>query len=71
MRVGNGLSIPTLYRYWSVRNTKRTGGIVTVKNHFDAWKRFGLNLGTVQDFQIVAIEGYYSSGKADITVYSS
>lgn len=58
----------TFQQFWSVRRTKRSSGSVNTATHFNAWKSVGLSLGTEFNYQIVATEGYFSSGSASITV---
>ncbi|KFY97863.1 hypothetical protein V500_01907 [Pseudogymnoascus sp. VKM F-4518 (FW-2643)] len=59
----------TFQQYWSVRSSHRTSGSVDVSAHFKAWAALGMTLGS-HDYQIVATEGYHSTGSSDIVVGS-
>ncbi|KAF9462681.1 xylanase [Collybia nuda] len=63
----------TFQQFWSVRNPKKSpggsiSGSVNVACHFNAWRNLGMSLGTQHNYQIVATEGYQSSGSATINV---
>lgn len=62
----------TFDQYWSVRTSKRSTGsnaTITFSNHVNAWRSKGLNLGSSHSYQILAVEGYQSSGNANVTVW--
>lgn len=54
--------------YWSVRTQKRSSGTVTFANHVAAWQAKGMTMGKTWAYQIMATEGYQSTGSSDITV---
>jgi endo-1,4-beta-xylanase len=57
----------TFYQYWSVRTEKRTRGTITVANHFNAWQNSGFSVGSLYEVSMT-VEGYQSSGSADVTM---
>lgn len=64
--------IQTFAQYWSVRTSKRPTGSnvkITFANHVNAWRSRGLNLGSSWSYQVMAVEGYQSSGSANVTVW--
>ncbi|KAL7928303.1 glycoside hydrolase family 11 protein [Trichoderma chlorosporum] len=60
----------TFNQYISIRDSARSNGTVTVQNHFDAWAKLGLNLGTM-NYQVIAVESWSGSGTAQQSVSNS
>jgi endo-1,4-beta-xylanase len=60
----------TFPQYWSVRQSKRTSGTITCANHFNGWGQYSdMNMGNFYEVSF-CIEGYQSSGTADVTSMS-
>lgn len=62
----------TFTQFWSVRQSKRsigTNNAITFSNHANAWRSKGMNLGSNWAYQMIATEGYQSSGYANVTVW--
>lgn len=62
----------TFTQFWSVRTSKRPTGSnqkITFSNHVNAWRSKGMNLGSSWSYQVMAVEGYQSSGSANVTVW--
>ena len=61
----------TFYQYWSVRTSKRATGsnqTITFQNHVNGWRARGWNLGG-HVYQVMATEGFQSSGYSNLTVW--
>ncbi|MCL1904030.1 MAG: glycoside hydrolase family 11 protein, partial [Oscillospiraceae bacterium] len=66
------LGVTTFQQYWSVRKTKPTRGAngnikgtINVSDHFKAWEAKSLKMGSLYEVSL-CIEGYNSTGKADV-----
>jgi hypothetical protein len=55
----------TFQQYWSVRQQKRTEGVIPCSTHFDAWAKNNMPMGSMYEVSFV-VEGYQSSGSADV-----
>jgi len=57
----------TFEQYISVRQSHRTSGTITFQSHINAWKSYGMNLGTF-NYQIVLTEGWNGSGHSQASI---
>jgi len=58
----------TFQQYWSVRQNKRTSGTIFCGNHFKAWEKNGMQIGSFYEVSF-NVEAYQSpGGKADVEV---
>jgi endo-1,4-beta-xylanase len=56
----------TFQQYWSVRQTRRTSGQISVSEHFKKWESLGMKLGNLYEVAL-CVEGYNSSGSAEFS----
>jgi len=56
----------TFQQYWSVNRARRKSGTISVSEHFKAWEKIGMKLGNLYETAL-CVEGYNSSGSAEIT----
>jgi endo-1,4-beta-xylanase len=56
----------TFKQYWSVRTSKRTSGTISVSEHFKKWESLGMTMGKFDEVSLT-VEGYQSSGSANVT----
>lgn len=64
----------TFWQIFSLRQSQRTQGAnntITFANHVNGWKNLGFSLGSGWNYQMIAVEGYESSGQANVTVWES
>lgn len=59
------IGVATFYQYVAVRQTPRTSGVITLRNHFDAWARLGMRLGTF-GYQLFVTEAWNGAGSARV-----
>ncbi len=56
----------TFVQFWSVRQTARTCGTISISQHFSQWATLGMQLGDLEEARIL-IEAGNNSGSIDFT----
>ncbi|KAK5658649.1 hypothetical protein OQA88_2044 [Cercophora sp. LCS_1] len=69
IHVTMGLHDPDWRQIFSVRREKRTAGTISREKHLEAWKALGESFDS-HTYSVMAVEGYRSTGEADVTVLS-
>jgi len=59
----------TFTQFFSVRESTRTSGTVTVANHFNFWAQHGFGNSDF-NYQVVAVEAWSGDGSASVTISS-
>ena len=59
------MGISDFKQYWSIRTNNRSSGTVNVSEHFNAWEKLGMHLGTIHEIASF-VEGIQSSGAAEV-----
>jgi endo-1,4-beta-xylanase len=54
-------------QYWSIQQSTRSAGFVTISNHFNAWVAVGMPLREL-GYQIIATEGHSGGGSGSVEV---
>ena len=60
------LEFKIIRQLWSIRKEKRNNGTVSANKHFEAWEKYGFNIGKLNEVSF-CVEGYANSGNATIT----
>ncbi|TYQ15727.1 UNVERIFIED_CONTAM: dockerin type I repeat protein [Acetivibrio alkalicellulosi] len=63
------VGLVTNYIYFSVPNSKRTSGTVSVIEHFKAWESLGMDMWNMNDVSF-SVEGFRSKGRAKVNSVS-
>jgi len=65
--------IASFDQYWSVRTERRPlrrNSIITLANHVAAWRRAGMELGSLE-YQVLATEGFGSTGASMVSLWDA